>query len=42
MAKKSTPGLGSNTAIREAIRKIALHGIANPQTDQLYDVGQIA
>lgn len=41
MAKKSTPGLGSNTAIREAIRKIALHGIANPQTDQLYDVGQI-
>ena len=41
MAKKSSPGLGSNTTIREAIQKIALHGIVNPKTDQLYDVGQI-
>ena len=37
---KTYSGAGSNATIREAIQKIALHGIANKE-GKLYDVGQI-
>ncbi len=38
--KKLNTGSGSNATIREAIQRIALHGIANKE-GKLYDVGQI-
>lgn len=33
---KREPGLSSNAAIREAIQKIALHGVINPKTNSTY------
>ena len=38
--RKPSSGVGSNATIREAIQRIALHGIAN-KDGKLYDVGQI-
>lgn len=39
---KVTTGLGSNQVIREAIQKIALHGIINPRTKTTYADSQYA
>lgn len=39
---KLTSGLGSNQTIREAIQKIALHGVVNPNTNAPYADAQYA
>lgn len=39
---KVNPGLGSNQQIRDAIRKIALHGVINPRTGATYSDSQYA
>ena len=41
MSKKAISSGNANTAIRNAIQKIALHGLYNPKTDTLNDVGNI-
>lgn len=41
MNKKTSPGLGSNATIREAIQRIALHGIVNPRTGAPYESPQV-
>ena len=40
MTKKKHPDLSSNQIIREAIQKIALHGLVNKSTGTIRDTGK--